>query len=156
MGYYVDTAEREITINKEQFDNCYKAMCKLNDNDDVKRGGGWNTTGITSDDPRPKELNYHPAKWFSWMEANYPDVCKNMEDILHSLGFENIIYNENGDLIGLTYSSKSGQEELFFEAMSPFIVKDSYINWRGEDGELWQWYFDGEKMHTRYATISYQ
>jgi hypothetical protein len=90
------------------------------------------------------------------MEANYPDVCKNMEDILHSLGFENIVYNENGDLIGLTYSSKSGQEELFFEAMSPFIVKDSYINWRGEDGELWQWYFDGEKMHTRYATISYQ
>ena len=35
MGYYVDTAEREITIKKDQFDNCYKAMCKLNDNDDV-------------------------------------------------------------------------------------------------------------------------
>ena len=55
MGYYVDTAEREITIKKDQFDNCYKAMCKLNDNDDIKRGGGWNTSGVTSDNPRSEE-----------------------------------------------------------------------------------------------------
>ena len=156
MGYYVDTTETLIFISKDKFEDCYKAMCKLNDRDELKSGGGWNTSGITSDNPRPKELNYHPAKWFSWMEANYPDECKNMEEVLEALGFENIIYNENGDLIGLTYSSKTGQEELFFEAMAPFIVKDSYINWRGEDNELWQWYFDGENMHIKHATISYE
>ena len=156
MGYYVDTAEREITIKKDQFDNCYKAMCKLNDNDDAKRGGGWNNIGITSDNPRPEELNYHPAKWFSWMDANYPDECKNMEDVLKALGFEDISYNDNGDLIDLHYSSKTGQEELFFAAMAPFIVKGSFINWRGEDNEYWQWYFDGEIMHIKYATIVYK
>ena len=65
MGYYVDTAEREITIKEDQFDNCYKAMCKLNDNDDAKRGGGWNNIGITSDNPRTE----NPSTIITEMEA---------------------------------------------------------------------------------------
>ena len=155
MGYYVDTAEQSMLIKKDQFDNCYKAMCKINDNDDVKRGGGWNNSGVTSEDPRPKELNYHPAKWFSWMNADYPNTCKNMIEILQALGFEEIRFNKEGDLIHLGYSSKAGQEDLFFDAIGPFVEKGSYLNWRGEDNEIWQWAFDGNKMKIRWATINY-
>ena len=157
MGYYVDTAEREITINKEQFDNCYKAMCKLNDNDNVKRGGGWNSTGITSDDPRPKELNYHPAKWFSWMDANYPAKCKTFVEILEELGFADLLFDEkNGDLIALVYDSKTGNEYEFFDVIAPFVKKGSYINWIGEDNSQYQWYFDGEKLIIKYGEIVYK
>ena len=155
MGYYVDTAEREITIKKDQFDNCYKAMCKLNDNDDIKRGGGWNTSGVTSDNPRPKELNYHPAKWFSWMPANYPETCKNMEDILYEIGFEGIAYDEEGNLTDLCYSNKIGSEEHFFQAIAPFVKEGSYITWSGEDNSMWQWYFNGKEMVTKSAHITW-
>jgi hypothetical protein len=101
-------------------------------------------------------MNYHPAKWFSWMDANYPEKCKNMEDILHELGFENIKYDENGNLIDLSYNSKIGDEELFFESMARFIYPGSYINWRGEDNEIWQWYFDGESLKIKTATIVWE
>ena len=156
MGYYVDATEVNIFIPKDKFQDCYEAMCKLNDRDDLKIGGGWNSEGVSYDSPRPEGMNYHPAKWFSWMDANYPETCKNMEDILHELGFENIKYNDNGDLVGLGYSSKIGSEEYFFQSIAKFIKSGSYINWSGEDNSLWQWYFDGEELLTKTATISWE
>ena len=155
MGYFVDTTEQGMMIKKDQFDNCYKAMCKLNDNDDVKRGGGWNNSGVSSDSPRPKELNYHPAKWFSWMDANYPDTCKDMVEIFQALGFEEINFDKDGNLVNLGYSSKTGQEELFFNAIAAFVEKGSYMNWRGEGDEHWQWVFDGNKMKVKNGIVTY-
>ena len=143
MGYYVNTVDHNILLRKQDMDKAYKAMCDLNQRDDLKSGGTWGGDGVSAKDPRPEGLDYHPAKWFSWMDANYPEKCKNMEDILHELGFENIRYDENGKLIDLSYNSKIGDEELFFESMARFIYPGSYINWRGEDNEIWQWYFDG-------------
>ena len=155
MGYYVDTTAANIFISKDKFEDCYNAMCKLNERDDLKSGGSWGA-GISADEPKPEGINYHPGRWFSWMDANYPDKCKSMEDILHELGFENISYDKEGNLIDLCYSNKIGSEEHFFQSIAPFIKEGSYINWSGEDNELWQWYFDGKNMHTRYATISYE
>jgi hypothetical protein len=156
MGYYVDITESNIFISKDKLQDCYEAMCKLNDIDDKKSGGGYTSEGLNCNSPRPEGMNYHPAKWFSWMDANYPEKCKNMEDILHELGFENIRYDENGNLIDLSYNSKIGDEELFFESMARFIYPGSYINWRGEDNEIWQWYFDGENLLTKTATITWE
>ena len=36
MGYYVTIKETNFTISKSKFDDCYKAMCKLNERDDLK------------------------------------------------------------------------------------------------------------------------
>ena len=156
MGYYVDATEVNIFIPKDKFVDCYEAMCKLNDRDDLKSGGGWNSEGVNYNSPRPEGMNYHPAKWFSWMDANYPEKCKNMEDILHELGFEDIKYNDNGDLVGLGYSSKIGSEEHFFRVIAPFVKSESYINWCGEDHDIWQWYFDGENLKTKTASINWE
>ena len=38
LGQFYDRA----TIAKEDFENCYKAMCELNDHDEWKLGGGYN------------------------------------------------------------------------------------------------------------------
>ena len=156
MGYYIDTTDVNIFIPKDKFDDCYEAMCKLNDRDDLKIGGGWNSEGIDYNSPRPEGMDYHPAKWFSWMDANYPAKCKNMEDILHELGFENIRYDKDGNLVDLTYSSKIGAEEYFFESIAQFVKAESYINWNGEDNSLWQWYFDGEKLINKTASIRWE
>jgi hypothetical protein len=105
MGYYTRITESDIFISKDDFEYCYEAMCKLNDRDDLKSGGSWGA-GISADQPRPEGLSYHPGKWFSWMDADYPDKCKTMEDILYNLGFENIKYDENGNLIDIWYDNK--------------------------------------------------
>ena len=157
MGYYVDISEYDIRIKKENFENAYKAMCELNKRDDLKNGGGGaNEYNVGWNDPRPEGLDYHPAKWFSWMDANYPATCKTMEDILHSLGFEMLKYDDNGDLIGFYYSSKIGAEDYFFNAIAEYIEPKSFVNWRGEDGESWQWYFDNGVMTIRVGKTVYE
>lgn len=152
MGYYVDTAEQEMIIKKDQFDNCYKAMCELNDHNELKHGGCFGS----ENNEKSKHPKWDENKWFSWLEWNYPETCSNFIELLQEIGFENLKYDEEGNLIGFYYSNKTGQENLFFNAIAPYITKGSYINWRGEDGELWQWYFDGEKMIHKNAVIHYE
>ena len=154
MGYYVDTTAADIFISKDKFEDCYKAMCKLNERDDLKSGGSWGA-GISADQPKPEGMDYHPGRWFSWMDANYPETCKSMEDILYALGFENIDYDEEGNLIDLCYSSKIGSEDYFFQSIAPFVKEGSYINWSGEDNSIWQWYFNGKEMVTKSALITW-
>ena len=92
MGYYVNIVESDVFIAKEDFENCYKAMCELNDHDEWKLGGGYNMDynekRISSTAPRPEGLNYHPAKWYSWMSPNYPELITNFQDLMAEIGFD--------------------------------------------------------------------
>ena len=140
MGYYVNITNQNIFVPKENFDAAYKAMCALNDRDDLKSGGSWGGDGITSDSPRPEGMTYHPAKWFSWMPANYPAVCKDFLSILKELGFEYDL-DDSGNLGLVHYDNKTGAEGHFFEAIAPFVQDGSFIEWRGEDGGEYRWLF---------------
>lgn len=144
MGYYVHADAADLLIKKEDFQSCYKAMCKLNDYDNLKRGGGWGGE-CSSDDPRPAGLTYHPAKWFSWMDPNYPETIATFHQMLLELGFEPE-YDGDENLISVNYSDKSGQEELFFRVIAPWVAEGSSIVWRGEDGAVWRWYFTDGNM----------
>lgn len=150
MGYYVNISESSIFIKKENFELCYEAMCALNNDNDIKRGGAFG-----KDIQYVENNEWDQNKWFSWMDWNYPETCKTFVDILDALGFE---YNldEEGNLVYLTYSSKIGQEDLFFKAIAPFINKGSYVNWMGEDNLMWQWYFDGKELIEKSAIIHYE
>jgi len=140
MGYYVSITNQNFFVPKENFDAAYKAMCALNDRDDLKSGGSWGGNGITSDSPRPEGMTYHPAKWFSWMPANYPAVCKDFLSILKEMGFEYDL-DDSGNLGLVHYDNKTGAEGHFFEAIAPFVQDGSFIEWRGEDGSEYRWLF---------------
>jgi len=150
MGYYVQITEQEFFLSKENFDEAYKLMCALNDRDDLKMGGSWGQE-LNADMPRPEGMTYHPSKWFSWMDANYPETCKNLEDILTNLGFE-IDKDDSSNIAILTYNSKIGAEGYFFDAIASLVQDGSYVCWRGEDGEEWRWLFTNGKMITQQAT----
>jgi len=140
MGYFVNITNQNFFVPKENFDAAYKAMCALNDRDDLKSGGSWGGNGITSDSPRPEGMTYHPAKWFSWMPANYPAVCKDFLSILKELGFEYDL-DDSGNLGLVHYDNKTGAEGHFFEAIAPFVQAGSFTEWRGEDGGEYRWLF---------------
>ena len=140
MGYFANITNQNFFVPKENFDAAYKAMCALNDRDDLKSGGSWGGDGITSDSPRPEGMTYHPAKWFSWMPANYPAVCKDFLSILKELGFEYDL-DDSGNLGLVHYDNKTGAEGHFFEAIAPFVQDGSFIEWRGEDGGEYRWLF---------------
>jgi len=151
MGYFVNTTDCNLFVSKDNFDAAYKAMCALNDRDDLKHGGSYGGDGVDADSPRPEGMTYHPAKWFSWMPANYPEVCKDFESILKEMGFD-CEFDAEGNLVRVIYDNKIGSEGHFFEAIAPFIKDGSWIEWRGEDGAEWRWFFTGGTVVEQSAT----
>lgn len=141
MGYEV-RGHGSIVVKKENLDKCYEALMELNNApDEAKNGGAWSNGGYT-------------ARWFSWMPADLrtlPDT----KAVFAELGFE-VQDEENGDLRVYSYSSKTGQEEVFFSAAAPFIENGGEFYWEGEDGLLWKWEFRGGKMMFLDGVVEYQ
>ena len=139
MGYNVSIEESTFQIPVENLDAAYKAMCELNYTvpNSQKRGG--------SHPGKDKAPEYGPHKccWFSWMDWNYDEKCKNAEEVLHEVGFYSYI-SENGNLHIDGYDSKTGQEDLFLKAIS--TLSKGYIIWKGEDDEVWGETYGGEKV----------
>jgi hypothetical protein len=151
MGYYIDTTDSNMVIKKENFEEAYKSLVNLNEDpefDDIKHGGTSQEEYepgkvISMHDPRPEGYKYHPAKWFSWMEANWPESqnCSNLKGLLETVGFE-LGFDEDGNIVGMIYNDKTGCEHTFLEHIAKFIEPGSFMNFRGEDGEQWRLAFD--------------
>jgi hypothetical protein len=133
MGYFVEAVYSDYYIPAENVNEAFKRLCALNDLDDIKRGGSYGGE-IDSKSPRPDGLSYHPYRWFSWMDANYPETCSNLNDILVSLGFD-IRTSSSGDVHIVNYNDKMGQEDIFLDELSDISV--GRIEWIGEDGNAW-------------------
>lgn len=130
MGYYVQIRKSTAKLPKCNEAAAYAAMCALNvTHDNQKRGGSW--SGGKQD-----------AKWFSWMNANYPETCKDAGEIFEALGFD-ITRHDDGITLDY-YDSKTGQEDLFLQAIENLVTGE--INWMGEDGELYDTIFKGDNV----------
>jgi hypothetical protein len=86
------------------------------------------------------------------MDANYPETCKTVKQIMEMVGFECEL-GSNGDLIINNYDSKTGSEQLFMEMLSKHCAEGSYFVWRGEEGEMWREEYSGATTKTQTATI---
>jgi len=141
MGYYVE-GEGSIVIKSENLEAAYKAMVALNNvPDEQKRGGTWGNGGYVS-------------KHFSWMPTDLTEI-KTAEEMFEQLGFHNSSTHE-GVLELIAYDSKLGQEEVFIAAVQQFVEDDSHFEWKGEDGSMWTWKFNGGKLYKATAMVEWQ
>jgi hypothetical protein len=143
MGYYVRITNSNVFIPKVKQEAAYKALCALNTADSLKGGGSYGP-------PPEGGPSVCLKRWFSWMDANYPEKCKDLKEVLEEVGFD-VELSEAGDILSLGYDSKTGDEEHFLNALAPFVANGSFIEWQGEDGEKWRHEFDGHKIRTRTA-----
>jgi len=125
MGYYVYIQQSTFKLPAKDYDAAYEAMCALNQYDDIKRGGSFGGPG--------KDI-----KWFSWMDEKYPETCEDARAILCSLGFDTLISEEGIEVT--SYDGKTGQEDLFLEAICPWA--SGHIVWCGESGDSWMDNYD--------------
>jgi hypothetical protein len=145
MGYYTRTTAVDFTIPADKVDDAYKAVCALNWRNDLKRGGRY-PQEPGADDSQPR-----PDKWFSWMDWNYHETCKELKEVMEALGFEDCSMTEQGFDLGW-YDSKTGNEDCFIEALAPFADPGSYINWQGEDSEdRYRWEVRGGELIRMHA-----
>ena len=135
MGYYVKIVKSTCVIpneNKEEVLQIWKDLNKP-ENNHLKNGGSWKSGEQT-------------AWWYSWMDADYDQTCHSVDDVLDQLGFDYGL-SDNGDVAIGGYDSKSGQEDVFFEAVEHLLVGD--IEWMGEQGEEWTIRY-GKQAHTMF------
>ena len=48
---------------------------------------------------------------------------------------------------------KLGDDKLLFDAIAPYVEAGSFIEMHGEDGEIWQWVFNGKTCREVTAQI---
>lgn len=131
MGYYVNIVESTARVPAQNLARVYEIMCSLNETHDHEKRGGSYSGGKQTE------------KWFSWMDANYPETCEDAQAIFEMLGFETE-YNSAGDLLLTGYDNKMGQEDLFLEAIENYVIGE--ISWEGENGEDWTTKFFGDDV----------
>jgi hypothetical protein len=141
MGYYVE-GEGSIVIKAANVEAAYKAMVALNNvPDELKRGGTYSNGAYVS-------------KHFSWMPTDLTEI-KTAEEMFERLGFH--YSSESDGFLELTaYDSKMGQEEIFVAAVQQFVEDDSHFEWKGEDGSMWTWKFNGGKLFKATAMVEWQ
>jgi len=123
VGYYVELVEADFTIpEREDVLEALRAMPKKYK--EFQRGG-----------------NGAGERWFSWMTDEEIESAESVRSIFESLGFECRDYG-NGTFGLDNYNNKTGQEDMFLAVVAPFVEKDSYTQWRGEDGEVWRFTVD--------------
>lgn len=142
MGYYCRTIKQDFFLPKENYDDAYKALCELNNHNELKSGGRY---------PSEKKEGKHDGIWFSWMDWNYDETCSNLLEVLEQVGFE-VDEDETG-IVGLYYDQKTGNEEEFLNALAPFVKDNSKIIFLGEDDSMWGYYYKNKTMETKEIDI---
>ena len=146
MGYYVSIIDHNLFIDKKHFGAIYDKMCELNDHDELKRGGGGPVR-------ESYEGRYNPNKWFSWMDYNYPETCSNLQEILNQIGFD-IQYDDYGNIAGLSYDNKTGNEDYFLACFAGFVPNGNYIEFLGEEtNDYYRFYYIDNKCLLQRANV---
>jgi len=143
MGYFVSTSEIDVKIPLAKADAALIEMKRINgpEFDRLKRGGSWGPSGKSS-------------VWHSWMPESF-DEFTSIVEFLECVGFSGTKIVDDFIVFG-NYDNKTGNEDVFLHFLAPFIVAGSYINWRGEDGEMWRQEFDGNAVKTLEAEIHWR
>lgn len=148
MGYYITLTDSTFGIPQENWDAAFAALEELNKHDELKLGGS------------------SEEKWFAWMSPTFPEDARAeykerklphpLVHVFQELGFDWEIGGEGDDELLLTaYDKKSGNEEDFLAAVAPFVRPGSTMEWRGEDGEMWQDTFDGTTVRSKQGRVVY-
>ena len=94
---------------------------------------------------------------FSWVNAKEYQDAETLEDALMAWRwppYMNKSANPKGEIVNLEFDGeKSGDEDILFRAIAPFVEAGSFIEMRGEDGCRWRWLFHKGELHEIYPEI---
>ena len=139
MGHHVTITSAQFHIHPDQLDAACQALKDLNKSDKGKSGLNFGllpdgTRGIT-------------GRVFSWMPANYDETMHTAQEILEAVGFTVHMSADDG-LVIAGFDGPTGDEDVFLDALGPFVTAGSYLKWRSEDALLWEDRFDGTQRRT--------
>jgi hypothetical protein len=125
MGYCVDW-EVNISVPANKMQKCLEAINELMKPANVEAkgsGGSYSNGGCTE-------------KWYAWVTNPPNNRYETLKEAFEGWGFPCEFMKEIALVCDCCESEKLGQQELFLEAIAPFVEADSYVIGHGEDGAL--------------------
>lgn len=101
-----------------------------------------------------KAINAIPLGSYAWV--NHTGKFKDIKTALK--GWRYVCdFNEKGDVSDMYFNGeKVGDDETLFKALAPYIEKNSYVGYLGEDGAQWRYVFDGKTMTEKEAKVLWE
>jgi hypothetical protein len=141
MGYYVSQEDAEFFISKDNFDRCLAAIKGLMGQEDKMTGESW-SGGVQT------------GRWFYWVDTEKVLAAQTLIEALGAWQWEAV--TSDGDIVDILFQGeKLGADDNLFETIAPFVKCGSYIEMRGEEGELWRYFFKGGKMFHKEPIVSW-
>jgi len=135
MGYCMQLRDSDFRIKKSNFAPALAAIKDLAGKETIHDSSGTH---------------------FSWVDTNRFLSAETLEDALEAWRWE-VSLDKSGDIKYIYFiGEKSGDDEMLFKAIAPFVESDCYIEMQGEDGAMWRWVFSDGKMQERYARVSWE
>lgn len=133
MGRYIYVKEQKFCIKAENHPKVMEAIRSLEGKETI--------------------FDYEPH--FMFILTKEVKAAKNISDLFKAWRWE-IEFDSSGDIGYLQFiGEKLGDEDIFFEAIAPYVESGSYIQVFDDDGEIWRWCFEQGKMLIKNAKISF-
>jgi hypothetical protein len=128
MGYCIELTDNNFKIKKENLDDAFKAL---------------------------KEF-MKTKKKVMWVEPSIIIKTKDVFEAFEEIGYP-LATDKNGDYI-LDYfcGEKLGDDLEILKSIAPYVEKDTYIEFVGEDGDKFRFVFDGNKCEDKYPTVKWE
>ena len=156
---FMERAVRKLDLGSTDLDETIFNVGKEGFNDVIRRFH--NIAKFT--DFQGKFYSYDFGKSITLTDNLHNVVEQHNKDILVELGFD--VEEEDDGFVIHAYDNKSGQEELFLEAISDLLRtvdnKNStsnkpFIVWRGEDDMVWKDLYGEKEVRSLQGTITFQ
>ena len=142
MGYHIQTMDKQFYIKNEDKSAALQAIKDLNKKEQELGHGG-------------TYYNGKHTRHFSWVNSETVNEAKTLEDALCEWRWEPET-DSDGNIVDIEFTGqKIGDEEYLFEAIASFVKEDSFIEFRGEDGEMWCLQFHGGMIEEKFAKITW-
>jgi predicted metalloprotease len=90
-------------------------------------------------------------RWFAWMNDSEIEEAESVEQVFEGLGFQT--NKEEGGFYITGYDNKHGQQDLFLAWMAPYTDEGSWMEWTGEDTEMWKFTINEGQMFSEEGVV---
>lgn len=131
MGYCIEMIESDFVVRKDNFGKALESLKSV-----------FVPENMTCKDYVSGKEYPH----FSWVDTKTVIESNTLEEAMKEIRY-NPMYNADGDIYGLEFTGeKYGDEEVFFNALAPYVEYNSQLSFEGEDGATWKWIFKDGKV----------
>jgi hypothetical protein len=132
MGYCIEMTDSNFIIRKEKFTNALESL-----------KGVFIPENMTCYD----YVNGKKYPHFSWVVTKTVMDSISLKEAMIEIRYTPI-YNIDGVICNVEFTGeKYGVEEIFFNALAPYVESGSYICFEGEDYSTWKWIFENGKVN---------